>query len=254
MVPSVCRPDRPVVSDEVLVELVDGVARVTLNRPLAANSRNQPMRAALLSAYSELARSPDVRVLVLTGQGDRFFCAGMDLKEAREPQLPGGARERLGGESDIEALAAFPRPTVAAINGYALGGGLEMALACDIRIMVRDAAIGLTEVRHGLLPGGGGAQRLPRLIGPARALELILMAKVVGGDEAERLGIVNQVVNRADLGVTVDEVVRTISEMPVEALTMAKAAVRRNAEMPMAAAIQADRDVLVALLDARGVG
>jgi methylglutaconyl-CoA hydratase len=149
--------------------LAGSVATVTLERPDAANARNQTMRRELSRIWDHLGSRSDVSVVILTGSGERFFCAGMDMKEAGEPESPAQRRDRLKSSRDIEQLASLPQPTIAAINGYALGGGFEMALACDIRVIAEHAQVGLTELVHGLVPGGGGTQRLPRLVGPARA-------------------------------------------------------------------------------------
>ena len=234
----------------ILVEIQDRVAWVRLNRPEAANSRNQRMRQELLETYSHLAADPEVVVLVLTGAGERFFCAGMDLKEAAH----GSASARLTTYRDIEALAAFPKPTIAAINGYALGGGCEMALACDIRVMASEAQIGLPEVRLGLFPGGGGAQRLQRLIGPARAFEMIYGAQQIGGRDAQVIGLVNRAVPRAELLTSAADLANHIAGAPAEALMLAKAAMVRGAEIPLSRAVDADLQSLILLLDGAEVG
>ena len=245
---AVARPDS---AAPVLVEVAEGIAWIQLNRPDAGNSRNQAMRELLLAAYRDLEQDPAVRVLVLTGAGDRFFCAGMDLKEAALPAAPGSTRERLLGARDIEALAHFPRPTIAAVNGYALGGGCEMALACDLRVMADEASIGLTEVRHGLIPGGGGAQRLPRLVGGARALELLYLARTLSGQEALAIGLVNRSVPRDQLTATTEALAAELVAMPAEALALAKASALRGQELPLTAAIDADLDALIGILEER---
>lgn len=202
--------------------LPDGVAWLTLNRPDAANSRNQAMREALMDSYSRLSDDPAVRCLVLTGAGDRHFCAGMDLKESARQESLMSTRARLGSARDIEVLAKLPIPTIAAINGTALGGGFEMALACDLRYMATEADVGLPELTHGLVPAGGATRRLPKLIGKAKAYELIYLGTRLGGVDAEAAGLVNRAVPRTDLRACVEEVATTIAGVDRHALMAAK--------------------------------
>jgi enoyl-CoA hydratase/carnithine racemase len=131
---------------------------------------------------------------VLAAAGEKFFCAGMDLKEAGQPESPGARRDRFKRSRDVDQLGSLSQPTIAAINGYALGGGFEMALACDFRVMADTATVGLPEINAGLGPAAGGTQRLPRLIGIARATELIMLGRRLGADEALAYGLVNRVV------------------------------------------------------------
>ena len=210
-------------SHPILVDIrPNGVAWLTLNRPEAANSRNQAMRQALLDAYTELARNRAVHCLVLTGAGDRHFCAGMDLKESAQDESIMASRERLGSARDIEVLAQLPIPTIAAINGTALGGGLEMALACDLRYVADEAEMGLPELTHGLVPAGGATRRLPRLIGKAKAYELIYLGSRLSGPDAEAAGLVNKAVPRVDLRACVDEVAGAIAGVDRHVLAAAK--------------------------------
>ena len=225
-----------------------GVLTITLARPDAANSRNQAMRRELAEVYTAVAVDDTVRVVVLTGKGDRHFCAGMDLKEAGQPETPVERRERLRSARDIEQLARLPRPTVAAINGYALGGGFEMALACDMRVMATDAKVGLTEVRHGLMPGGGGTQRLPRLIGAAKAAELLYLGKVLDGPAAEQLGLVNVAVPAADLHDRVSTLAGALAEQSPTALRAIKESLLASAELPLSAGIDKELDGLLFLI------
>ncbi|WP_341253839.1 enoyl-CoA hydratase/isomerase family protein [Euzebya pacifica] len=225
-----------------------GVLTITLARPDAANSRNQAMRRELAEVYTAVAVDDTVRVVVLTGKGDRHFCAGMDLKEAGQPETPVERRERLRSARDIEQLARLPRPTVAAINGYALGGGFEMALACDMRVMATDAKVGLTEVRHGLMPGGGGTQRLPRLIGAAKAAELLYLGKVLDGPAAEQLGLVNAAVPAADLHDRVSTLAGALAKQSLTALRATKETLLAGAELPLSAGIEKELDGLLFLI------
>jgi enoyl-CoA hydratase/carnithine racemase len=241
---------RPLGLLETIVYTVDdrGVARITLNRPDAANARNQRMRDELHRAYDHVATSGEVTVTVLTGTGEKFFCAGMDLKEASGPETPVERRDRLRRNRDIEELANLPQPTIAAVNGYALGGGCEMALACDLRVMADEASIGLTEVTHGLMPGGGGTQRLPRLVGFARAAELIFLSERVDGVRAAALGLVNRHVPRAELHDAVDALAGRIADQPAAALRAAKEALLAGQDLPIGAAVERELDGLLFLL------
>jgi enoyl-CoA hydratase/carnithine racemase len=228
--------------------LAGSVATVTLERPDAANARNQTMRRELSRIWDHLGSRSDVSVVILTGSGERFFCAGMDMKEAGEPESPAQRRDRLKSSRDIEQLASLPQPTIAAINGYALGGGFEMALACDIRVIAEHAQVGLTELVHGLVPGGGGTQRLPRLVGPARASEMLFLGLRLEGPQALEWGVVNRCVPVDALMETANEVASAIAAQPRRALVYAKELLRMSAEVPQAPGIERELDVLLTLL------
>lgn len=228
-----------------------GVAWVTLHRPDAANARNQVMRDELREIYAFLPAQEQVRVVVLTGAGPRFFCAGMDLKESAAPERLLDRRERLRGSRDIELLAALPVPTIAAVNGYALGGGCEMALACDLRIVAEEAQLGLPELSHGLVPGGGGTQRLPRLIGTARTLELLYTSRRLTGPEAVTIGLANACVPQTDLITTTAALAQRIAAQPARAVRYAKELVRRSLDTPLQAGLDLELDTLLALMDSR---
>ena len=170
----------------LLVERRGAAAFLTLNRPEAANALSRALVATLSRTLGELAAEiaagADLRALVITGVGDKAFSAGADLKERRTWTLD-DTRVFLGEINALmDGLAAFPRPTIAAINGVAFGGGLELALAADIRIAAETAEVGLTEVRLGIIPGAGGTQRLPRLVGPAKAKDLCFTGRFVAAD------------------------------------------------------------------------
>ena len=173
----------------LIVEIKDHVARVTINRPAARNALSKATNEELLSVAAQLGNDPDVRAVVLRGSGDKSFCAGADLKERK-----GVAAEETGPYVDaisgaINAWSRIPQPTLAVVNGFAFGGGMELAIACDLRIASDNALFGLTEVRLGIMPGAGGTQRLPRLIGVAAAKELILLGNRIDAARAlPRLG------------------------------------------------------------------
>jgi len=177
-------------NDDVLLEtLADGVVQLRLNRPERMNALGHEMSKRLLAAV-ERALAAKARVLLVRGTG-RSFCAGADLKERRDMDAAQRAAHNAAINTFIHALAHAPVPTIAVINGLALGGGCELAMVCDMRVMAADATIGLTETRIGVIPGAGGTQRLPRSIGTAHALELMMTGEPVTGTRAAEIGLVN---------------------------------------------------------------
>lgn len=243
--------DLAVDNETIDFELDDaGIGWITIQRPDAANSRNQQVRAELAALYRAISRSREIRIVVLTGSGDRHFCAGMDLREANEPETELERRERLRSERDIELLAELPQPTLAAINGAALGGGCEMALACDLRVMANEAVIGLPETSHGLIPGGGGGQRLVRLVGIGKAFEMIYLGKSLDGGAAAAMGLVNLSVPRIELRDCVVAMANDLASMPNDALRAAKESIRRGIELPLSAATELELDLLLQLMAA----
>lgn len=218
----------------IIFEKKDGIARLTFNRPEVMNARNRQMREEIVQVMTEIRDDPDIRVAILTGAGDRAFSAGRDLKEAAQEKRPIiESRQQKLERGDTETIANLNKPIVAAINGYALGGGLEMALACDIRVAVDEAKLGLPEVTRGMIPGSGGTQRLSRLIGLGKALELILTGAIIDAHEALRLGLVNKVVPRTDLMFAAEEYARKIASNGPLAVVFAKEAIRKGYEMSL---------------------
>lgn len=178
---------------EVLDSNVDdrGVCVLTLNRPDAMNSLNGPLVQALGETFYQLRYDDDVRVIIVTGAGDKAFCAGADLKERRDMSET-QVRQRIDDYREVfRRVATVPKPTICAINGYAFGGGLELAMACDLRVVDEQTKIGLTELKLGIIPGAGGTQRLVRLVGLARAKELIFTAARISGERAAEIELVN---------------------------------------------------------------
>ncbi len=181
------------------IEIEDRIALVTLNQPEVLNALNQATMEELEEAFLERLKQDDVGAVILTGAGEKAFVAGGDIKElaALDP-LEARLKSRQGHRL-LELIEGFSKPVIAAINGFCLGGGCELALACHIRIAAESAQIGLPEVKLGLIPGYGGTQRLPRLVGKGKAMEMILSGESIGAQEAERVGLVNGVVSREDL-------------------------------------------------------
>lgn len=180
-------------------DLQDGVAVITIDRQEALNALDQDVLAELALAFDVAETDAEVRALVVTGAG-RAFVAGADIAELQRLSDAFAGREAaLMGQEVMNSLAAMPFPTIAAVNGFALGGGLELALACHIRLASENAKFGLPEVKLGIIPGYGGTVRLPRLVGKGRALEMILTGDMIDAQEAHRIGLVNRVVPQAEL-------------------------------------------------------
>ncbi len=228
----------------ILFERKEGIAYVTLNRPEVLNARNRRMREDLIHAVTAIRADPEVRVVILTGVGERSFSAGRDLKEAAQEQVGVVAARQAKMEiSDTEMIARLNKPVIAAINGFALGGGCELALACDIRVAVEGARVGLPEVSRGMIPGSGGTQRLSRVVGLGKALELILTGSVIDAEEACRIGLVNKVVPRDGLMAAAEEYARAIAARAPVAVVFAKEAVREGYEMSLDDGLRLETDL-----------
>ncbi|MEJ2541599.1 MAG: enoyl-CoA hydratase-related protein, partial [Gemmatimonadota bacterium] len=222
---------------ESAVEVVvrdDGIAVITLNRPEKLNALNEAVRQRLMEVVDALATDDDVRVAVLHGAGEKAFVAGADIAEFAE-RSPVEQREVYLRRRVYDALAAFPKPIIAAIHGYCLGGGSELALACDVRVADRTARFSQAEIRIGLIPGAGGTQRLARLVGPGQALRIALTGDMVEAEEAHRIGLVEFLV---DEGRHLDKAVELAGRMarwsPVS-LRLIKQSVRAAMETPLSA-------------------
>jgi enoyl-CoA hydratase len=228
----------------VLTDRDGGVATLTVNRPDKRNSLNGRVRADLIAALDAVRDEPEVRVVVITGAGDRAFVAGADISEFAE-RSPLEQRAAMTGRRVFDEIAAFPKPVIAMIQGYALGGGCELALACDLRIAGDGARLGQPEINLALIPGGGGTQRLPRLVGTGQAMRLVLTGEIVDATEALRIGLVDQVVPAAELRERTMEIARTMATRSPVALEMAKRAVRAAAEMPLTAGLALETELFV---------
>jgi len=214
-----------------------GVATVTVDRPERLNALDSGTLTMLLGVFEELARDESVRAVVLTGAGDRAFIAGADIVEMKEKEPAQALAFARLGQTVCAAIEAAPQPVIAAINGYALGGGCEIALACDIRLASERAVLGQPEVTLGVPPGWGGTQRLPRLIGAGLARELIYTGRRVGAEEALRIGLVNAVVPADELLDRAHELARTIARNAPVAVRLAKEAIRRGLDVDLDAGL-----------------
>ncbi len=205
-------------------KLEGGVALLTVNRPDKMNALNGEVRCALLGALDDLEGDEDVRVVVITGAGNQAFIAGADIGEFRDARPVEQYRSMQDGDI-YGALETFRKPVIAMINGYCLGGGCELAMACDIRVAAEGARLGQPEINLGLIPGGGGTQRLPRLVGEGRAMKMIMTGEMISGNEAERVGLVDGVHPDAELREKTLDVARTIASKSPMALQAAKESV-----------------------------
>jgi enoyl-CoA hydratase len=218
------------------VEREDAVAIVTLARPNALNALNRQLLAELSAAVAEMAAADDVRVLVLTGSGERAFAAGADISELAALDAEQARRFAEAGQSLFRAIETLGKPSIAAVQGFALGGGCELAMACTLRVASETAQFGQPEIDLGTLPGFGGTQRLVRLVGRGRALDLLLTGRRIPAAEAERIGLVNQVVPAADLRREALALAHTLAGKPPLAIRYILKAVTEGADLTLESA------------------
>jgi enoyl-CoA hydratase/carnithine racemase len=232
--------------EAIQVHAQDGVGWITLNRPDAINAINDAMRREVPLALRTLDDDPEVRVIMLRGAGARGFCAGADLKEERTAVT---ARDQMAASSWIQAFDCIDKPLIAAIHGYCLGGGLEIALACDLRLASAEALFGLPETGLGLIPGGGGTQRLTRVVGLGRALDLLISADRIGADEAYRIGLVTRLSStREALASEAAELATRIAQRPPTAIQSVKKAAKTGMELEIDAGFRLERELYAKLL------
>ena len=217
------------------------IAYISINRPEKLNVFDYETLSDLMKIVDGIHINKDVRVVIITGSGDKAFSAGADLKERKHLNESEVKRNVKAIREVFSAIENLPQPTIAAINGYALGGGFELALACDFRIAVHEAKMGLTEVSWAIIPGAGGTQRLPRLIGISKAMELILTAKRFSAEEALSLGILNSITESEDLIGACEQLAASISKNAPIAVQQAKYAIKQgmNADIQTGMAIEA---------------
>ena len=228
--------------ENILVGVENAVATITFNRPKSLNALNAALLAELSGAVDDLAAQDDIAVLVLTGAGDKAFVAGADINEldGLSPLEAKCFAEK--GQSAIDKISALAIPVIAAVNGYALGGGTEMALVCDFIYAAASASFGLPETNLGLIPGFGGTQRLARLIGPNRAKELIFSGKIIGADEALQMGIVNRVLDNGELMPAAMKMAAQLAAKGRVSLRAAKQAVDRGMNTDLATGLKIEQD------------
>jgi len=219
--------------DTIIYEKLDGVGYVTLNRPHALNAYNLKMRDELYQVLGAIKDDPEVKVAIFRGAGERAFCAGADLTEFLAAPSPLIARQARW-ERDVWGLfLSITKPLIAALHGYVLGSGIEIALCCDIRLASEDVQFGLPESGLGIIPAAGGSQTLPRVIGGARALEILLSGRWIKADEAHRLKLVNRVVPRKELLPQAERLARRIAGFDPVAVSYVKQAIVRGLDLSL---------------------
>jgi len=214
----------------LLYEKKDDIGILTVNRPDKLNAISNELTSELSSLMDELEKDDKLRVLVITGAGDKAFVAGADIQELVDRDARMGRRVSRDRQEIFSRIENLPVPVIAAVNGYALGGGLELALACNIRVCSEKAQFGAPEVKLGIIPGDGGTQRLPRLVGLGRGMEMVLTGDFIDAQEAYRIGLVNKVVPPEELMKAAMELAQKIASRPPLAVRYAKEAVNRSQE------------------------
>jgi enoyl-CoA hydratase len=228
--------------ENILLETSNRISILTINRPDKRNALNQATRDEMVHALESLEKSTESRVLIITGAGDKAFIAGADINEF-EGRTALMQREAMKGLRIFAAIEEFPKPVIAMINGFCLGGGLETALACDIRVASDSAKLGQPEINLGIIPGGGGTQRLTRLVGEGNAMEIILTGESIDAARAKEIGLVNQTVPAADLRNFVLSLAARIAEKSPIALRTAKEAVKSAARMSLREGLEREMDL-----------
>ncbi len=229
--------------ETLIYEKTDKIACVTINRPQAMNAYNVRMRDELFQILGAIKDDPDVWVVIFKGAGEKAFCAGADLSEFLTAPSPIAARQ-VRWERDVWGLfLSIPQPLIAALHGYVLGSGIEIALCCDIRIATKSARFGLPEVALGMIPAAGGTQTLPRTVGKAKALEMLLTDEWIDGEEAFRIGLVNHVVPEDKLLDHANEMARKITAHDPAAVRYAKQAVVRGMDVRLAEGLYLEKSL-----------
>src|SRR2546423_7893906 len=231
----------------IIFEVRDQIAWVTFNRPESMNAINRQMTRELIEACRQAEEDSGIRIAIFTGAGEKAFSAGMDLKERAETSFSPIERrnQKLSQiiHTQSRAISAMTKPTIAAIRGYCVGGGLEMALACDLRVAAEDAKLGLTEVKRGLIPGAGGTQRLTRAVGITKALEICLTGDTVTGSEAQRLGLVNAAVPANGVLQAAEDLANRILQGAPMSVAFIKEAIKKGVELPLEEGLRLEADL-----------
>jgi len=228
--------------ETVLVERVDRVAILTINRPDKMNALSEQVRVDLLDALAEIEGDPGVGVVVLTGAGEKAFIAGADISEFAG-RSPFDQRWAMRSPRIFDVMASFPKPVIAMVNGFCLGGGCELAMSCDLRVASEKASFGQPEINLGLIPGGGGTQRLPRLVGTGQAMRLILSGDRIPAAEAKQIGLVDLVFPHEELRAKTLELAQKMASRSPLTLKVAKEAVRASERLAIEEGILYERDL-----------
>ena len=222
--------------DNLLLDRDGAIALVTINRPKVLNAMNAQTLDELRHAALDLKHDDSVRVVILTGAGEKAFVAGADINELAVQTPTGGREHALTGQHVLDVIENLGKPVIAAINGYCLGGGCELALACTLRLAADTAKLGQPEINLGIIPGYAGSQRLSRLVGKGKAMELILSGAPIGASEAERIGLVNRVVPAAELMVEARKLAGQLARNAPIATRYIISAINKGLDMPFAEA------------------
>jgi len=214
----------------ILFEKKNGVATITINRPKALNAMNEETILEILSALDDAEKDETIKVVVITGAGDRAFSAGADISGMKGKTPLEMEKSSQLGQQVMDTVEDLEKPVIAAINGYALGGGLELAMACDLRIASENARLGQPEINIGLIPGWGGTQRLPRFVGKSLAKEMIFTGRMIDAKTAEQHGLVNKVVPGDQLKSAVEEIATELVNKPPVAIKLAKELINNSTE------------------------
>lgn len=229
--------------ETLLVSFEDSTAFVTLNRPHVLNALDAAMFDELEQVFDHVASQASVRVVLLTGAGERAFAAGADIRELQGLDAEAGVRKAQRGHAVLRVIEGCGKPVIALLNGFTLGGGCELAMACTFRIAAETARLGQPEVKLGVPPGCGGTQRLPRLVGSAAALKLLLTGGIIDATEALRIGLVDEVVPAAGLMERGRELARAITANAPLAVAACLEAVQRGSELPLDAALAVEAEI-----------
>lgn len=236
----------PEASDVIRVQIEEeGIAILTLNRPEKLNALNRQVRRELMERVDALADDDRVRVAILCGAGEKAFVAGADVSEFAGRNLS-EQREVYNHRRVYDAIAAFPKPIVCAVHGYCLGGGSELALACDLRVADRTARFAQAEIRLGLIPGAGGTQRLARLVGPGQAMRIALSGDMIDAEEAHRIGLVEFLVEPGEHLAKAREIAGRMARWSPVALRLAKRSIRAAFETPLSAGLELEKELFLA--------
>jgi enoyl-CoA hydratase len=235
----------------IIYEAKDQIAWITLNRPEVMNAINQEMAGEIVSACRQAEGDKEVRVVIFKGAGERAFSAGADLKQRAQGAQDASSsiieRRQVklspGMNTQTLAVAAIAKPTIALVRGYAVGGGLEICMACDIRVVAEDAKMGLPEVRHGIMPGSGGTQRLTRIVGLAKALEICLTGELIDAKEAYRIGLVHRLVSPEELLPVGEKIALAMMKGAPLSLRFTKEAIYVGSELPLEQALRLEADL-----------
>jgi enoyl-CoA hydratase len=228
--------------ENILYQKKQKVGTITLNRPKSLNALNTALLTELRDALGDAEADAEVHVIVIAGAGDRAFCAGADIEELLEKSSTEASKWSRWIQGITTYMEKMKKPIIAKINGFCLGGGLELAMACDFRIASEKAIFGLPEINLAIIPGGGGTQRLPRLIGKTKAMEMLMCGKQMGAEEAFRVTLVNKVVPAEKLDSEVDGLVKKLLSNSSVTLAIIKDAVNRGIELDLELALQYESD------------